>query len=186
MSLRITGGELRGRTVDSPRSKVTRPTTDMWREIIFSALADLTQFSDLTVLDLFAGSGILGLEAVSRGATSCVFVENNTTLCTQLNETTSMLLDQTLLDQVNIVPSDVFSFLDQPPTNSVDLILCDPPYDLRACNRVLNRLPSHASTGTLVVFEHDPSEFVMEDKSWTRVWSKEKGDTSVDILRYEG
>ena len=74
--MRIVAGEWRGRKLSAPKGEATRPTADRTRETLFSMLASrLGSFEDLAVADLFAGSGALGLEALSRGAQSCMFVE---------------------------------------------------------------------------------------------------------------
>ena len=76
--MRIIAGKWRGRPVDAPPGSATRPTADRVRETLFSMLASrLGSFEDLRVADLFAGSGALGLEALSRGAESATFVEND-------------------------------------------------------------------------------------------------------------
>src|SRR3982751_3668008 len=76
--MRIIAGEWRGRQLEAPPGQSTRPTADRVRETLFSMLASrLGSFEDLRVADLFAGSGALGLEALSRGAASAIFVEND-------------------------------------------------------------------------------------------------------------
>ena len=74
--MRIVAGKFRGRQIAAPKGRGTRPTTDRVRENLFNVLENRISFSGIRVLDLFAGSGALGLEALSRGATHCVFVEN--------------------------------------------------------------------------------------------------------------
>ena len=76
--MRIVAGEWRGRRLVAPRGDATRPTADRTREALFSMLTSrLGSFEDLAVADLFAGSGALGLEALSRGAANCLFVEQD-------------------------------------------------------------------------------------------------------------
>src|SRR6185369_8931043 len=76
--MRIIAGEWRGRSIEAPPGMATRPTADRARETLFSMLASrLGSFDDLRVADLFAGSGALGLEALSRGAAAATFVEND-------------------------------------------------------------------------------------------------------------
>ncbi|MEN9926367.1 MAG: rRNA ((966)-N(2))-methyltransferase RsmD, partial [Pseudomonadota bacterium] len=78
MSLRIIAGEWRGRKMQAPAGDTTRPTADRTRETLFSMLVSrIGDFDGLAVADLFAGSGALGLEALSRGAGSCIFVEQD-------------------------------------------------------------------------------------------------------------
>ncbi len=134
--MRIIAGEWRGRKLVAPKGEATRPTGDRTRETLFSMLASrLGSFADLTVLDLFAGSGALGLEALSRGAAHCVFVER----------------DGTALDAVraNIATLDARrrcdvragSVLELGPAKAqADLILLDPPYETGAGVVALERL----------------------------------------------
>ncbi|MBU3704703.1 MAG: 16S rRNA (guanine(966)-N(2))-methyltransferase RsmD, partial [Ilumatobacteraceae bacterium] len=75
--MRVVAGELRGRRIDAPDGDSTRPTTDKVREAVFNALGSLGAVDDALAVDLFAGSGALGIEALSRGASRCVFVEND-------------------------------------------------------------------------------------------------------------
>lgn len=77
MRLRIISGELRGRLIEAPQSDLTRPTTERVRESIFNSLANKISFDDISVLDIYSGSGSLGFEAASRGAGSVIFTEKN-------------------------------------------------------------------------------------------------------------
>lgn len=118
--MRIIAGKA-GRTAIKVPAAVTRPTTDFVRQAIFSILGEL--ITNARVLDLFCGSGALGLEALSRGAQSCTFIDEHrqAAAITQLN------LEKTKLTGGRIVKSDVFSFLNR-DTATYDLILADPPY----------------------------------------------------------
>lgn len=118
--MRIIAGKA-GRIAIKVPSAVARPTTDFVRQAIFSILGE-TIF-DSKVLDLFAGSGALGLEALSRGASSCVFVDEHRQAIVTIEEN----LKKTRLDGGRTVKSEVFSFLKRDPT-VYDLILADPPY----------------------------------------------------------
>ncbi|MEC7628832.1 MAG: RsmD family RNA methyltransferase, partial [Pseudomonadota bacterium] len=73
--MRIIAGTWKGRALQTPKNNLTRPTSDRIREALFSALESRIQFDEAHVLDVFAGTGALGLEALSRGAASCYFVE---------------------------------------------------------------------------------------------------------------
>lgn len=118
--MRIIAGKA-GRIAIKVPSAVARPTTDFVRQAIYSILGE-TVF-DARVLDLFCGSGALGLEALSRGATSCVFVDEHR----QAISVTDENLKKAKLDGGRTIKADVFSFLKNDPT-TYDLILADPPY----------------------------------------------------------
>lgn len=124
--MRITGGILKGRTLTVPRGPV-RPTQDRVREALFSSIAGA--IPDACVLDLFAGTGALGLEAWSRGAATVRWVESDRSVFTALQKTVSTLCGP---DATHFcVQADVFQFLRRPrkPDTHVDFILADPPYD---------------------------------------------------------
>ncbi|MGI9402039.1 MAG: RsmD family RNA methyltransferase, partial [Rhizobiaceae bacterium] len=76
--MRIVGGKLRGRRLNTPNSQDIRPTSDRTRESLFNMLANRQDLDEMRVVDLFAGTGALGLEALSRGAAFALFVENST------------------------------------------------------------------------------------------------------------
>jgi 16S rRNA (guanine966-N2)-methyltransferase len=122
--IRVTGGELRGRRLYVPGQGV-RPTTGRLREAIFSMLGDV---DGARVVDLFAGSGALGIEALSRGAREATFVDSDTRAVTR------NLRDLDLTGRVE--RSDVARWLSRESTSNspptYDLVLCDPPYTLAA------------------------------------------------------
>lgn len=107
-------------TIQVPAS-VTRPTTDFVRQALFSILADA--IDGACVLDLFSGSGALGLEALSRGASSCIFVEQHRQAINTINKN----LEKTRLSGGRVVTCSVDVFLKRDPT-TYDIILADPPY----------------------------------------------------------
>ena len=183
MSLRITGGTLRGRTIPSPDGDSTRPTTDMWRQTIFSALDHLIDLKGALVCDLYAGTGVLGIEALSRGAASLTSVEKQPRRTKALSRTA---LDLGIADQMTVVEADVVDWMGRAEA-PFNLILADPPYDLRVANRLRDAVAAHGllSPNGLLVIEHGPSEFLLDVDGWERAWSKEKGDTAVDILQWQ-
>jgi 16S rRNA (guanine966-N2)-methyltransferase len=120
--LRVSGGELRGRRLAGPRrGEETRPTTERVREAVFSALGDV---SGLRVLDLFCGTGALGIEAISRGAASAALVDRKPSLAQKNVE------ELGLEDRAEVAGTDAFSYLRGAPAAAFDLVLCDPPYGL--------------------------------------------------------
>ncbi len=120
--MRIIGGEWRGRTIEAPPGDGTRPTTDRVRESLFSMLASrLGSFEELRVADLFAGSGALGLEALSRGAAHCTFVERDRRAVSVLHENIA-----TLGTGADVISRPVESI--RAAKTPYDLIFLDPPY----------------------------------------------------------
>jgi 16S rRNA (guanine966-N2)-methyltransferase len=120
--LRITGGELGGRRIRVPRAaRGLRPTTEKVREAVFSILGDI---SGARVLDLFCGTGALGIEALSRGASEATLVD------TRPGAARSNLEALDLTGRAATVRSDAARFLRRAGEGSFDLVLCDPPYKL--------------------------------------------------------
>ncbi len=119
--MRIISGKARGSKLFAPEGLDTRPTLDRVREAIFSMI--FTKTEDAAVLDLFAGSGAMGLEALSRGAVSCDFVDISSNAC----ECVRKNLEKTRLEGATVFNSDFKSFL-KGHRSGYDLIFLDPPY----------------------------------------------------------
>lgn len=121
--MRIIAGEWRGRPIEAPPGTATRPTADRVRETLFSMLASrLGSFQELRVADLFAGSGALGLEALSRGAAHATFVENDPKASATIRRNVENF---GAADRVRILNGSALSL---PKSQPFDLIFADPPY----------------------------------------------------------
>lgn len=121
--MRIVAGEWRGRSIDAPPGAVTRPTADRVRETLFSMLASrLGTFEGLRVADLFAGSGALGLEALSRGAASATFIESDAQALASIRGNAEKLGAST---RVQIVAGSALAL---PRRDPFDVVFADPPY----------------------------------------------------------
>ena len=136
MSLRIIAGQWRGRKLVTPAGDATRPTADRTRETLFSMLVSrIGDFDSLTVADLFAGSGALGLEALSRGAASCLFVEQDAAALRALRSNIANLHAQ---PQTDVRAGSVLAL--GPAKAPLDLVLLDPPYGTGAGQVALDKL----------------------------------------------
>lgn len=134
--MRIIAGQWRGRKLVAPKGDATRPTADRMRETLFSMLASrLGDFDGLQVADLFAGSGALGLEALSRGAASCLFVEQDRAAVEAIRANIAALGAHTSA-RVETGSATQLRATPQP----LDLILVDPPYRSGAGEVSLDRL----------------------------------------------
>jgi 16S rRNA (guanine966-N2)-methyltransferase len=123
--VRIIAGQWRGRPISAPQGDATRPTSDRTRETLFSMLTSrLGSFEGLRVADLFAGSGALGLEALSRGAAHCTFVEQDAFAIRALRNNISKLRAQDMCD----VRTGSVMALGPMRGEPLDLLLLDPPY----------------------------------------------------------
>ena len=121
--MRIIAGAWRGRAIEAPPGQSTRPTADRARESLFSMLASrLGSFEELRVADLFAGSGALGFEALSRGAADAVFVENDANAAASIRRNAGKL---GATDRSRVIAG---SALRLPKSEPFDLIFADPPY----------------------------------------------------------
>ena len=170
--MRVVAGEFGGRRLAAPRGARTRPTADRVREALFSMLGDL---SGLRVLDLYAGSGALGIEALSRGAGSAVFVESDARAAVVLERNLASLgLEQRVLRR------DVLRFLGS-PEDSFDLVFCDPPYDLapRLAAALAERLPAITSEDARIVTESDKRRPL--ELPFTLLRERTYGDTRIAI-----
>ncbi len=123
--MRIIGGVLGGRKLNPPTKIPARPTTDLAKEALFNILQNLVDFEASDVLELFAGTGSIGLEFASRGATSVTLVEKDATCCKFIKNTASDFK----LSQMQVIQSDALKFISS-VNSSFDCIFVDPPYAL--------------------------------------------------------
>lgn len=181
MRLRIIAGDLGGRFIDAPRGRRTRPTAERVREAWFSALAG--DVDGARVADLYAGSGALGIEALSRGAAHVHFVESDRRAVALLRRNVAML---GLADRSHVVRNDAIAWvdgLDEPadvagPGAPLDLVLADPPYASGGGSRLVERFQARPFASQLWV-EHRPGAEWATAADWTRAY----GDTCVSRFR---
>lgn len=189
---RIIAGQARGRRLDVPGTG-TRPTSDRVRESLFSTLAsDLTasdtSWSDVVVLDLYAGSGALGLEALSRGASSAYLVESGRDAQRVLRRNCSTVG----IEAVHVLGRRVEQLVGLPaPEPAPSLVLADPPYDVPAVelSRVLSRLAEQGwiGRGARVVVERPTRDAgVPMPDAWVTGPRRTFGDTSLWYGRADG
>lgn len=148
----------------------TRPTTDKVREAMFNSLVAQGLVEGSVVADLFAGSGALGIEALSRGATRCVFVERDRLALVALRANVAALRIE---DRSTIVTSDVMAWV--PAMRGIDLALIDPPYTFEQWDRLLG----------LVRVEHavcESADTVPAPAGWSTLRAKRYGRTSTTLL----
>src|SRR5262245_26012294 len=142
--MRIIAGSRRGHRIDAPKGIATRPTSDRVRESAFNLIGPV---DGATVLDLFAGSGAMGLEALSRGAASCLFVESSRDACRAIGAN----LDKLLLEGT-VLCRDALGAL-ATERRVYDLVLCDPPYGYEQANALAPHLARVLSDDGLLVYE---------------------------------
>ena len=176
--MRIIAGQWRGRPIVAPKGDATRPTADRTREALFSMLVSrIGDFEGLAVADLFAGSGALGLEALSRGAASCLFVEQDKPALDALRANLAKLGAKGDVRAQSVLALG-------PAQKPLDLILMDPPYGTGAGVVALDRLARLGWVGsaTWVSIETARNEPV-ELAGFTVDADKIYGKARVTILR---
>lgn len=165
MKLRIVAGRYRGRRIEAPPGRATRPTREAVREAWFSALG--TEVERARVLDLFAGSGALGLEALSRGAESVHFVEADRGTCAVLRENLRRLGAEAA---ATVTCGPVFPFLERLASRggrAFDIAVADPPYGTDDARRIVTAFQERPFAGILCV-EHAPEALSIELAMWHR------------------
>ncbi|WP_095011348.1 16S rRNA (guanine(966)-N(2))-methyltransferase RsmD [Tsuneonella mangrovi] len=178
--MRIVAGQWRGRKLAAPKGEATRPTADRTRETLFNMLVSrLGSFEGLSVADLFAGSGALGLEALSRGAASCLFVEQDEAAVKAIRANVAALDARARCD---VRASSVLSL--GPVPQPFDLILLDPPYDTGAGAVALDRLQRLGWIGpaTWIALETGAKE-VVEVKGFEIAAERKVGKAKLSLLR---
>jgi len=150
--MRIIAGSLKRRSISIPRGLDIRPTTDRTREALFSLVEARLDLEDAHVLDLFAGSGALGFEAVSRGARTVEFVENDRRAARALRDNAAALgVD----DRATVFEADALGFLRRYAGEAWDCIFADPPYHMAEIADLPGLALPHVASGGLFVLEHD-------------------------------
>ncbi len=174
--MRIVGGRFRGHRLRAPKG-ATRPTTDRTREAIFNLVQSRVSLGGARVLDLFAGSGALGLEAISRGAAEAVFVEQRSAALSTMRDNAAAL---GATEACTFHRVDALRFLERDAAH-YDLILADPPYALDALERVPDLALQRLAPDGLLVLEHRVDHRFEEHPALET--SRRYGQTAVSLFR---
>ena len=179
--MRIIAGQHRGRNLVTVRDHSVRPTTDRAKQTIFDILSNRLDFDEIEVLDLFAGSGSLGLEAISRGARQVTFVDKSPQALQVLEMNVTALGCN---EQCTSYAADVFWYLKN-ARHSFDLVFVDPPYRLERIADLPAELFGSGALreGTFVVMEHSRKSPVEPSESMFEITRKLFGQTTVLILK---
>ena len=180
--MKVISGFLKGRHINGYNIDGTRPTMDRVKESLFAMIQD--NIKDSTVLDLFAGSGSLGIEAISNGAKECYFIDHNREVIKVLNQNITNLKIQY---KSKVFLSDWKKFLNESANNNLkfDLIFVDPPYDYDVYEKILTKVSSLnlLNEGGLIILEH--ANLKLNETYDNLVLYKEKkyGTKSVNIYK---
>jgi 16S rRNA (guanine966-N2)-methyltransferase len=183
--LRVIAGSARGRRLVAPEGEQVRPTKDIAREAMFSSLDARGVLDGATVLDLYAGTGALAIEALSRGAAAAVFVERDRAAVEAIRTNVEVLSDG---EEITVVEREVARFVASgpPPDGPFDLVFVDPPY--RAPDEEVTDLlaalllPGWLTTGAVVSVERPHRNPVVVPPGYTRGWERTFGDTLLTFL----
>jgi len=185
--IRIIGGSARGRSLEGPEGLEFRPTTGRVKETIFSILGD--KVAGARILDLFSGSGSLGIEALSRGAGEVSFVEHSGTGTALLKKNLAFC---GFSDRGRVIRGDVFQIIPRlhQEGRRFDLIIADPPFKMNLHQKIvtcLRRFPLLAAgpSGTLII-EHEVHDAVFSMLGWRQTRQKRFGHCMVSWYEAAG
>jgi len=186
--MRIIAGRFKGKTLDAPKGPHTRPTTDRVREALFNVLehgAPQFDFEGSRVLDLFSGSGALGLEALSRGARYCLFIEDDASARAAIRRNVEAL---GLTGATKIWRRDATRLGPAGNLASFDLVFCDPPYGRGLGAQALARAAEGGwlKTGAVAILEDRADTEAVWPQPFSPVDSRRYGDTQVGIATFIG
>jgi 16S rRNA (guanine966-N2)-methyltransferase len=173
--VRVVAGEFKGRRLHSPRGRRTRPTADKVREALFSILGDV---AGLRVLDLFAGSGALGIEALSRGADTAAFVDDDPRAVEAIRRNL-----EAIGVPAEVHRRDVLRFIGDAASGGYDLVFVDPPYDsaVRLGGPLSESLPAVLGDDARIVTESNKRSPLLLDLPL--VLERTYGDTRIAVHR---
>ena len=178
--MRVITGSARGRRLETLPGDNTRPTGEKVKESLFSAIQ--FDIEGRRVLDLFAGSGQLGIEALSRGASGCVFVDKNTDAVKIIKQN---LQHTGLMEKAQVLGTDALAYLTR-PGDRFDLVFLDPPYASELLLPVLERVAPLVNDGGILVCETDDSTTLPEQIDRFAVAKTYRfGHTYVWLYRYQ-
>ena len=179
-TLRIIGGEWRGRKLQFPNVEAIRPTPDRVRETLFNWLAPMIRGAHC--LDLFAGSGALGFEALSRGAATVVMCDSNVKIISKFKEHAALLKT----DKAMFVHCEALEFLKR-NKQTFDLVFLDPPFNsnlLEACFKILSEKDYLNDGATVYVEAHVKDEIPETPENWSLHRNKRAGEVAYYLFKY--
>lgn len=178
--MKIISGTLKGRNIEGYNIEGTRPTMDRVKESLFGMIQDYIK--DSTVLDLFAGSGNLGVEAISNGAKIAYFIDNNPEVIKVLNKNIANL---DIKSKSRVILSDWKKSLNTFATQNIkfDLILIDPPYAYDVYEKILNKVSTLnlLSNDGLIIMEHSNLHLPTTYENLTLYKERNYGNKSINI-----
>jgi 16S rRNA (guanine966-N2)-methyltransferase len=172
--MRIISGSFKRRTLKSPESDKVRPTSDRAKETLFNILSNRIEIEGISCLDLFCGTGSLGLECISRGAAMCYFVDKDTNTVSKNIE----LLGVT--GKSKVYRSDAMAYLDKFNVKEINLVVCDPPYNYENYNGLIEKI---SLLKTILILEH--SKYLTIKKDFVKYIFLEKRIGTVNFTFFD-
>ena len=183
MNIRISGGQFKGFKFHNPKSSDLRPTMESVRLAIFSILD--SKFNGITnetvFLDLYSGTGIMGTEALSRGADKAIFIEKNRAYCYKIKENLKKL---NLLNRAEILPGSVFANLSKIKNKATHIFL-DPPYIFKDYKKLIYEIENNNilnNNGIIIIEMRNKSLDTFLEHSHYNSYCRQKGDTKILFL----
>lgn len=178
--MRVITGSARGRKLATLEgADITRPTSESVKEAVFSMIQ--FELEDKNVLDLFAGSGQMGIEAISRGAKHCTFIETDRNAKTIIEQNVKNCKFE---NESTVILADAVSFLSR--NNKFDIVFVDPPYKNGLAQKTLEKISNVLTENALVICETDFSESLPNDLSDLKIIKEKKyGKTKITVYRKE-
>ncbi|MEX1001667.1 MAG: 16S rRNA (guanine(966)-N(2))-methyltransferase RsmD [Crocinitomicaceae bacterium] len=178
--MRVVSGKYRGKRFYPPKKFPSRPTTDFAKEGLFNILNNQLNWEEVVVLDLFAGTGAIGLECLSRGAKSVLSIEKHPVAIRHLNKIRENFPDE----DWRILKKDVFAFIAE-NSGPYDLILADPPFDMEGVEKLPDLIfqSSLLSKNGVLVLEHSKKESFKTNERW--IDERNYGGVSFSFFRHE-
>lgn len=180
--MKVISGTLKGRNIEGYNIDGTRPTMDRVKESLFATIQ--SYIKDSVVLDLFAGSGGLGIEAISNGANTCYFIDNNKEVIKVLNKNITNL---NIKQNSKVILSDWKKSLNDFANQGIkfDLIFVDPPYDYNVYEKILEKVSilNLLNENGLIILEHSNLKFKETYNNLTLYKDKKYGNKSVNIYK---
>ena len=168
--MRIISGKFKGKKINLPKDKVTRPLKDLVKESVFNVIKHSNKIhiniEKSIILDLFSGSGSFGLEAISRGAKKCFFIENYPIVLEVLNKNIKNLKCE---ENCNVINSDCFNFIESLENNKLkfDIIFLDPPYKEEKINYLIEKIFEKkmlSKNGIIIIHRHKKDTIKLSEK----------------------
>jgi 16S rRNA (guanine(966)-N(2))-methyltransferase RsmD len=188
--MRITGGAWGGRLLKAPKDESTKPSSDRLKESLFNILAHGLGHEMTNVVDFFAGSGALGFEALSRGASQVFFFENNSTAVRCIDSNAALLGLPSAEARYEILSEsriELWPSLLRKKKLLIDTIFCDPPYNKKLLNRTLTAFTPHVdlfAASALWLAELSKSDDLVVKKPWVLHDVREMGSSKIAILKF--